>query len=256
MRINGLILAGGTLDDRLRDRTQVTEEALIPIGQRFMVEYVVQAIKKTESVGKIAIVGPVEQLRDKFQDDADIVLAPGGDTVALSVLNGLAVLPESEFVLTASSDIPLINGQSLEGFIASCMQLGTADIYYPIVERSLSEQTYPGAQRTFVRLTDGSFTGGNVFLLRPEIVASRVKIADELIALRKDPVALCKTIGPGFIVKFLLRQLSIREAEEKVSRLLGLKAVAVKCNYPEIGMDVDKPSDLDLVEQVMLGIVS
>jgi len=255
MRINGLILAGGTLDDKLRDRTQVTNEALIPLGQRFMVEYVAQAIKKSDSVSKIAIVGPVDQLRDKFKDDPDIVLAPGGDTVALSVVNGLGVLPESDYVLISSSDIPLISGQSLEGFISACKEAGPADIYYPIVERSLSERTYPGAQRTFVRLTDGSFTGGNVFLLRPEIVSSRVKIADELIALRKDPIALCKTIGPGFIAKFLLRKLSIREAEEKVSKLLNLRAVAVRCNYPEIGMDVDKPSDLDLVEQV-LGIVS
>lgn len=255
MRINGLVLAGGTVDDRLRDRTQVTDEALIPIGQQVMVEYVVRAIKKSNSVEKIAVVGPVEELQEKLPDDPDIVIAPGGDTVALSVVNGLAVLPESDFVLISSSDIPLINGTALRGFISACMEAGDADIYYPIVERSLSERTYPGAQRTFVKLVDGSFTGGNVFLLRPEIVASRVRQADELISLRKDPIALCRTIGPGFIAKFLLRQLTIREAEEKVSRLLGVKAVAVKCIYPEIGMDVDKPSDLDLVEQV-LGIVS
>ena len=74
-----------------------------------------------------------------------------------------------------------------------------------------------------------------------------------MISLRKDPVGLCKTIGPGFILKFLLRRLTIREAEEKFSQLLGFKGVAVKCIYPEIGMDVDKPSDLDLVEQVLLG---
>ena len=67
---------------------------------------------------------------------------------------------------------------------------------------------------------------------------------------------MCKTIGFGFILKFLLRRLSIKEAEEKFSRLLGFKGVAVKCIYPEISMDVDKPSDLDLVEQVLLGSVS
>ena len=92
--------------------------------------------------------------------------------------------------------------------------------------------------------------------MRPEIVESRVNLADELISLRKDPVGLCKTIGPGFILKFLLRRLTIREAEEKFSQLLGFKGVAVKCIYPEIGMDVDKPSDLDLVEQVLLGSVT
>lgn len=256
MQINGLILAGGTVDDKLKDRTQVTDEALIPIGQRLMVEYVVQAMKKSNCIEKIALVGPVEHLRDKFQNDPDIVLASGGETVAGSVVNGLAVLPPSEHILVASSDIPLINATALRGFIAACMEAGSADFYYPIVERGLSESMFPGAHRTYVKLIEGSFTGGNVFLMRPEIVSSRVKLADELISLRKDPVALCKTIGPGFIIKFILRQVSIKEAEEKFSKLLGFKGVAVKCIYPEIGMDVDKPSDLDLVEQVLLGIVS
>lgn len=255
MRINGLVLAGGILDNNFKDRTHVTSEALLPIGQRLMVEYVVQALKNSHSIDKIAVVGPLEQLQDKFSGDSDIVLAPGGETVALSVVSGLEVLPESDLVIVSSSDIPLISGHSLDGLISACMEAGPADIYYPIVERSLSERTYPSAQRTYVRLTDGSFTGGNVFLLRPEIVPSRIEVADELIALRKDPLALCKTIGTGFIAKFLLRQLSIRDAEERVSQLLKLKAVAVKCNYPEIGMDVDKPSDLDLVKRVM-GIVS
>lgn len=254
MQINGLILAGGQVDDQLRDRTQVTEEALIPIGQRLMVEYVVQAVKNS-GIDKIAVVGPVEQLREKFKEDPQIVLAPGGETVALSVVNGLKVLPPSDFVLISSSDIPLVNGPVLKGFIAACLELGEADIYYPIVERRISERFYPQAERTFVKLADGTYTGGNVFLLRPEIVASRVELADELISLRKDPLALCRTIGPGFITKFLLRQLTVKEAEEKASALLKLKALAVICDYPEIGMDVDKPSDLDLVEQV-LGIVS
>ena len=256
MQINGLILAGGTVDDRLRDRTQVNDEALIPIGQYVMVEYVVQAMKKSKAIDKIVVVGPVEQLRDKFKEDPDIILAPGGSTVAGSVVNGLSVLPPSEYVLVASSDIPLINATALKGFIADCMELESADFYYPIVERGLSESIFPGAHRTYVKLIEGSYTGGNVFLLRPEIVASRVALADELISLRKDPYGLCKTIGPWFIFKFLLRQISIKEAEEKFSKLLGLKGVAVKCIYPEIGMDVDKPSDLDLVERVLLGIVS
>lgn len=255
MEINGLILAGGEVDDRLRDRTHVTEEALIPIGQHFMVEYVVQAVKNSGTVGKTAVVGPVEQLQEKFKEDSEIVLAPGGETVALSVVNGLEVLPPSDYVLICSSDIPLVNGPALKGFVTACLEMGAADIYYPIVERSISEKHYPQAERTFVKLADGSFTGGNVFLLRPEIVASRIDVADYLISLRKDPIALCKAIGAGFITKFLLRQLTVKEAEEKASALLDLKALAVKCDYPEISMDVDKPSDLDLVEQV-LGIVS
>ncbi|HHX94470.1 MAG TPA: NTP transferase domain-containing protein [Clostridia bacterium] len=256
MQVNCIILAGGAVDERLRARTEVNDEALIPIGQHIMVEYVVGAMKNSNFVKKIALVGPVEQLKARVREDFNIVLVPGGETVARSVVNGLAVLPPSEFVLVASGDIPLINTAAVKWFIEACMEAGEADFYYPIVERSLSESKFPGAHRTYINFVEGSFTGGNVFLMRPEIVESRVHLADELISLRKDPVGLCKTIGPGFILKFLLRRLTIQEAEEKFSQLLGFKGVAVKCIYPEIGMDVDKPSDLDLVEQVLLGSVT
>lgn len=256
MQINGIILAGGTVDERLKNRTNVNDEALIPIGKYFMVEYVVKAMKGSKSIDKIALVGPVEHLRPKYADDPDIVLVPGGGSVAGSVVNGLGALPSSDFVLVASSDIPLINASALRGFISSCLAAGDADFYYPIVERSLSEKKFPGATRTYIKFSEGSFTGGNVFFIRPEIVSSRVDLADELISLRKDPFKLCKAIGPGFIIKFLLRRLTIKEAEEKFSKLLGLKGIAVNCIYPEIGMDVDKPSDLDLVERVLFGTVS
>lgn len=256
MKINGIILAGGSVDEKLKTRTDVNDEALIPIGQHIMVEYVVGAMKNSNFVEKIAVAGPVEQLRERVEEDSNLVLVPGGETVAGSVVNGLAVLPPSEFVLVASSDIPLISAAAIRWFIRACMETGRADFYYPIVERGLSESKFPGANRTYINFVEGSFTGGNVFLMRPEIVESRVHLADQLISLRKDPIGLCKTIGFGFILKFLLRRLSIKEAEEKFSRLLGFKGVAVKCIYPEISMDVDKPSDLDLVEQVLLGSVS
>lgn len=253
MQINGVVLAGGTVSDTLRGSTDVNNEALIPIGNYLMVEYVVRALENSGAVGRIVVVGPVEQLSEKLGDRANISLVPTGDTVAGSVVNGLSVLPPSEFVLVACSDVPLITPAVLKGFLNSCMEAGDADFYYPIVERGLSESRFPEAHRTYINLVEGSFTGGNVFLMRPEIVPSRVALADELISLRKDPLGLCRTIGFTFIVKFLLRRLSIKEVEEKFSRLLGFRGVAVKCIYPEIGMDVDKPSDLDLVKQVLLG---
>lgn len=253
MQINGVVLAGGAVGDNLKSSTGVNDEALIPIGNHLMVEYVVSALEETGSVGKIAVVGPVEHLEEKLGGHPNVVLVPTGGSVAGSVVNGLSVLPPSEYVLVACSDIPLITPAALKGFLSSCREAGIADFYYPIVERSLSESKFPQARRTYVNLIEGSFTGGNVFLMRPEIVASRVDLADQLISLRKDPLGLCKAIGLMFIIKFLLRRLSIKEVEEKFSKLLGFHGVAVKCVYPEIGMDVDKPSDLDLVKQVLLG---
>ena len=121
----------------------------------------------------------------------------------------------------------------------------------PLLKRSINEGKYPGAERTYVHLKEGEFTGGNIVLLKPEIVEPRVGLAEQLIDLRKKPLSLCRFIGMGFVLKYLCGRLTVEEAAERFSRLLDIKALAVNCMYPEIGMDVDKPSDLELVEQVL-----
>ncbi|NLL17815.1 MAG: hypothetical protein GX262_02185 [Clostridia bacterium] len=72
-------------------------------------------------------------------------------------------------------------------------------------------------------------------------------------SLRKSPLALCRLIGPMFIMKYLLHRLSLREVELKFSRLLGIEGYGIISNYPEIGIDVDKPSDLEFVRQILVG---
>ena len=79
MQVNCIILAGGAVDGRLRARTEVNDEALIPIGQHIMVEYVVGAMKNSNFVKKIALVGPVEQLKARVREDSNIVLVPRGN---------------------------------------------------------------------------------------------------------------------------------------------------------------------------------
>jgi len=230
----------------------VDSEALIPIGEHLMVDYVVKALEKTKFIDRIALVGPVKELEEKYGDSLRVELVEAGSTAIKSVLNGVEAVGFTEYVVIVSSDIPLISSDALTDFIEACIRKGGADLYYPIIEKRVSESKFPGAHRTYVRLVEGTFTGGNVFLVRPEIIEPREELAEKLIALRKSPLALCRLIGIGFIIKYLLGKLTLKEAEEKFSKLLDIKGLAVKCMYPEIGMDIDKPSDLELVEQVLL----
>ena len=50
--------------------------------------------------------------------------------------------------------------------------------------------------------------------------------------------------------QILLRQLSLGVGEKELM-ILGFMGVAIISPYPEIGTDVDKPSDLELAERVM-----
>lgn len=66
---------------------------------------------------------------------------------------------------------------------------------------------------------------------------------------RKSPIGLAKLVGWRFLVKFLLRLVTLKETEERVSRIFGIKGAVIISPFPEVGIDVDKPSDLALVRE-------
>ena len=126
-----------------------------------------------------------------------------------------------------------------------------ADIIYPLVKKPLNELKFPGVKRTYVYLKEGVVTGGNIILINPQIVPRNAQKAEDLVLLRKSPLRLAKYIGFRYIFKYLLRNLSLKEAEARVNELFQIKGKAIIVPYPEIGIDVDKPSDLELVRKVL-----
>ena len=251
MQVEALVLAGGVKVDSLQEQASETSEALIKIGERIMVDYVVQVLNSSDEVERIAVVGPEELLKNYYRNsETELLLAPPGDSPMGSVRNGMKVLSPRRMMLVVTGDIPLLSVEAVQDFLDKCKGIH-ADLYYPIVRKETNEQKYPGVQRTYVRLKEGTFTGGNLFLVRPEVVESCFDQAEKLVKLRKNPLALSKQVGLGFIIKLLLHRLTMKETEKRFSKLLGLKGVAIVSPFPEIGIDVDKPSDLELVRRVL-----
>jgi hypothetical protein len=46
----------------------------------------------------------------------------------------------------------------------------------------------------------------------------------------------------------LIRQMTIEQAEKKVSQRIGLKGKVLRCPYAEVGMDIDKPHQLEILQ--------
>lgn len=255
MPFDAVILAGSSQGGALQEYTKVNNQALIPIGEQMMVQYVVNALKGVPSINKIVIVGAVRELLPYYKDDPNVLLAEQGQNHIATLLNGLKVLdpdPERK-ILVATSDIPLLSSEAVEDFLHQCAQKD-GDLFYPIVPKEINEQRFPGVKRTYVHLKDGIFTGGNLFLVRVSIIEPCAAKAEKLVSLRKSPLALSRQIGLMFIIKYLLHRLSLREVEVKFSQLLGIKGYGIISRYPEVGIDVDKPSDLEYVRQVLAEI--
>lgn len=247
--IDALILAGSPNNGPLKDCSQARYEALITIGHKSMIEYVVDALNGCARVNRIVVVGPREELAGVLSGYGVIVVDAVG-SVTDNVVQGLKQIPDARRVLLSTSDIPLLTSQSIEDFIDQC-QDQKADLYYPIVAKEVVESRFASSPRTYVTLREGMFTGGNVFLLNPAIVDGCIPRGEQIIKARKSPIKLCRLVGMMFLLKFLTRSITLEEAQEKFSLLLGISGRVVISGYPEVGVDVDKPSDLELITRTL-----
>ncbi|HEX3031467.1 MAG TPA: NTP transferase domain-containing protein [Bacillota bacterium] len=246
--LEAIVLAGGPNEGLLQECSTAPKEALIPIAGRHMVEYVLRALEETEAVASIVVVG-ISREDLKYQSTKPVRWVPGGRDLLTSMEQGLHEA-RGERVLLVTGDIPLINPSIIESFLEQCGD-GRADLYYPVVSREDSESRFPGVVRTYAIFREGHYTGGNIFLVNPAVVSRWRDKLGRGTELRKSPWKLCRLLGLGFLVKYLCRSLSLRELETKAMQMFSLDAKIVVTHHPEIGVDVDKPGDLRLVEAAL-----
>lgn len=255
-KVNAVVLAGG---GSIRDASGAVEgpnKAALEIGSLRMVEYVVDALRRSPGIAGIVLVGP-DSLRESFKGDEEILFAEPGSSPLGSFAAGVAVLdglPEgggTEWILACTGDIPFLTPEAVADFLERCRKRD-ADLYYPIIPRDAAEKKFPGVRRTYVRLRDGVFTGGNLFLARRGIIDPCLPRAEEFIRLRKKPLALAGLVGFGILLKYLCGTLRVEDAERRVSAMFGIRGAAVVTPYSEIGVDVDKYSDLELARGLLV----
>ncbi|MGE5575953.1 MAG: NTP transferase domain-containing protein, partial [Syntrophothermus sp.] len=224
-KIDVVVLAGANNDGALKAVTDTPYEALIMLAGKPMVKYVVDAAARSKYVGRVVIVGPERQLRE-FLDDTAFYIAQCGETMVENILIGIEMLQPRGKVLLVTSDIPLLTPEAIDDFIERC-NAAEADIYYPIVSREANDAKYPGVKRTYVRLKEGVFTGGNMALLQPQVVRKSHKMIERAVSMRKKPWQLSRLLGFKFIVKFVFNKLSLTEIEQRVQLILGFKGVGI-----------------------------
>lgn len=242
---DAIILAGGANNEPLVSYTSQSYEAMIDISGKPMVEFVAQALAASPRVSRIFVAGPSEELA-KCSFPEQTVIVAGGRTIMETISLGMKALGHERLTLVVTADIPLLTPAAIDDFLMQCACIN-ADVYYPIVARKDHERRFPGNKRTYVRLREGTFTGGNIFLVNPRIVPQCMEVAERIFANRKKPFKLCCQLGWTFVVKFVLGILKLDQVEQRVSEILGVKGAVIRSQYAELGIDVDKPSDLELI---------
>ncbi len=243
---DAIVLAGTGKPEPLTEQEKVLNKAFITIHEKPLIAYILEALKKASSIGKVAVVGPVEGLEEIHLERYDFELVPEQGTMLDNVAAGFNVVNNNRLCLVVTGDIPLITPAVIDQFIEQC-QPYDYDLYYPVLKSETCLKRFPDTERTYVRLKEGLVTGGNIALLNPEwFLASRSRL-EMFISYRKKPLKLLRIFPPLFILKYLFKTLSVTDLELFLSHLFNFKARAVFSQSAEIAIDVDKLSDLELV---------
>ena len=237
-----VVLAGGGANDRLARSVGAASKALVPIDGAPMGAYVVSALRDSAVVSHVVYVGPTD---DRIRPLVEHVVREGRrmvDSLALGLGAALLLGDDDTRLLVVTADVPWWSAEGVRAFVSDAP---AADLVYPVVEAARARATFPHQQRTFVRLRDGRFTGGNAVLLSVAAVPALLPVIDQAFAARKAPWRLASLVGIDVVWGLLSGRATLSQLEARISRLLGLHGRVMVCSDAAIAADVDGLEQLE-----------
>lgn len=242
-----VVLGGGAEDDALAHNAGVAAKALVSHQGRSMGAHVLQALRESEAVRASIYVGPTEPTIRSLAEAEVMAGRSLADSLALGLGAALGRYQDAERILVVTADLPWLEASAIDDFVARAPE---ADLCYPAISKRHALEQFPGQRRTYARLREGPFTGGNLMLIKPSFVPVLLPFVDRAYRGRKNPLALASLIGFGTLLKFLTGHLSIPDLERSLSRRLGGELRAVISPHACLGADADKPEHLATKEPV------
>lgn len=252
--MDAVVLAGGIPqpNEPLYSYSHGEAKALIDMAGKPMIQWVLDALGTSKSIERVVVIGLSDKARLPCKKPLTYLPNQGKllENLKAGAAKVLEINPKAEYVLFVSSDIPSITAEMVEWLIATCKQTDD-DLYYNVVRREDMERVFPGSRRTYTRLKDLAVCGGDMNMARASIVDQNSEFVSKLLDARKNPAAQAALIGPDIIFKYLFGQLTVDDVVQRVADKLGWKGRAIVCPYPEIGMDVDKPHQLEIMREYL-----
>lgn len=162
-----------------------------------------------------------------------------------------AVVAAAAFpVLVTTGDHALLTAVMVQEFCSKARASG-ADFCAGLATAETILAAYPQTKRTFFRLGQDRVSGCNLFAIMSPQGLALFDVWHGLEKNRKKPWKLVAAFGLRPLLMFLLGRLGLDVAFAEVSRRLGFRIVPVLMSSAEAAIDVDKPSDHALAEEII-----
>jgi GTP:adenosylcobinamide-phosphate guanylyltransferase len=240
-----LVLAGSRGGvDLVAAYAGVSHKGLIELGGATLVTRVLKALNGA-GITRIGVSTNDQAVCDEVAGEAQILTASDGPS--MSVRGGAEKMGTP--LLVTTSDHALLRPEWVAQFLADAPK--DCDIAILLAPEHLVRAAAPNTKRTYLKFADGRYSGCNLFLLRNDNALKAIDFWRRVEGLRKQPWRIALLIGPGFLLAYLSGRMSLAQTVARLGEKAGVKAAAVTSIYGLAAVDVDKPSDLDLVRELV-----
>jgi GTP:adenosylcobinamide-phosphate guanylyltransferase len=226
-------------------------KALVPVAGEPMVRRPVRALLASGSVGQVVVLSQApDRMQAVIPTDARVTCRQSRATIAETML-AMCDDPDVQWpLLVTTADHALLDTAMVDQFAKDSRG---ADVAIGVVRHRQLLARLPETQRTWLKFRGGAYTGANLFLLSSPAVRPAIEQWRSVEQDRKKAWRVISLLGPAILLSAALRLISLDQVLSRLGRRLGLKLRAVRLSNPLAGIDVDKPSDHDLVEAILAG---
>lgn len=234
--------------DMLAQHFALERKALVLVRGEPMICHVVRTLHLSPHIGKIVILSQdVEHLRSAVDAAGGAILVESQNSISLSIKAQAETLGFSSPLLVTTADHPLLTVEMIDEFVRNA----GGDLAVAMVERQTMLKQFPDAQRTWLRFSDGAWSGANLFALMTQKSLFALDLWADAEQDRKKAWRLFLHFGLRLAMRALTRTIGLHQAIERAGKRLGLDARLVPMSDPVAAIDVDKLSDHLLAEKIL-----
>lgn len=238
--------------DPLARALKVPMKALINVAGTTLLDHVLHALFQVDRIEHIVVLSQDLETLAEFDPFCSLghrklSLIRSSDSIANSIRTVVGTSDAPWPVLVTTADNALLTPERIERFIG---QVGISDLAIGVGKRDIVERNFPETIRTWLKFSDGHYSGANLFAFTSQRSEEALKFWSDIEGDRKKGLKLMASFGPGLLLRALTRSISFPIALKRVSCRLGFDVRPVVLDA-EAPIDVDKIGDLAIVEKVL-----
>ncbi len=251
-----ILLAGFSENDALLcEKEGVTKKPFLKLGDKTFIEHLVVNLQPLKGLRDIYLSGMAEK---EWETDLPVIFAEDERDI-ISKLRRHRVTyysdkEEPDYVIVVSGDTPLVTAESVERFIERCKATTGGELtglfYMSLIDQKDMVAKFPESNRSYAKFRDVTFASGDTLLAKPSIIDSHGEVLDRMVNNRKSVFKSLAVVSPIFAIKTVLGLASLNDLNNAINKKIFKTpnaCLGVIVEDAELGMDVDKPFQLDVV---------